>query len=91
MASAKKVNTVKKKQGLFTNLYRYREYYIMLIPGILFFLVFCYGPMYDCISGLLTIKGNLRKRICRFEAFQSAFQQPVLLIRIEKYADHQHI
>ena len=49
MASAKKVNTVKKKQGLFTNLYRYREYYIMLIPGILFFLVFCYGPMYGLV------------------------------------------
>lgn len=27
-------------------LYSYREYYFMLIPGVLFFLIFCYGPMY---------------------------------------------
>ena len=59
-----------------------------VFPGILLWTHVWPG---DCISGLLPIKGNLRKRICRFEAFQSAFQQPVLLIRIEKYADHQHI
>ncbi len=27
----------------------YRDCYIMLIPGILFFLVFCYGPMYGMV------------------------------------------
>lgn len=39
----------KKKKGLFYNLSTHKEYYIMLIPGILFFLVFCYGPMYGLI------------------------------------------
>lgn len=39
----------KKKSGLVSNLVRYKEYYIMLIPGFLFFLIFCYGPMYGLI------------------------------------------
>lgn len=48
MASSKSVAGGKKK-GLLKNLMQYREYYIMLIPGFLFFLIFCYGPMYGLV------------------------------------------
>lgn len=48
-----KMNRVKqadtKKVGLKENLIRYKEYYLMLIPGLLFFLIFCYGPMYGLV------------------------------------------
>lgn len=43
----KKSKSINK--GLKTNLIQYKEYYIMLIPGFLFFLVFCYGPMYGMV------------------------------------------
>lgn len=49
MAKAKPAAAAKKKQGFFGNLFKYKEYYVMLIPGILFFLVFCYGPMYGLV------------------------------------------
>ena len=38
-----------EKKGFLYNMTHYKEYYIMLIPGILFFLVFCYGPMYGLV------------------------------------------
>ena len=32
--------------GLFYNLKRYRVLYLMILPGLIYFIVFCYGPMY---------------------------------------------
>ena len=37
------------KLGFLGNMKKYKEYYIMLIPGLLFFLIFCYGPMYGLV------------------------------------------
>lgn len=48
MASSKAVKTGKNR-GFFANLCKFKEYYIMLIPGFLFFLIFCYGPMYGLV------------------------------------------
>ncbi len=47
--TAPKTKAAVRKKGFFQSLIQYKEYYIMLIPGILFFLVFCYGPMYGLI------------------------------------------
>lgn len=82
MASAKKVNTVTKKQGFFTNLYRYREYYIMLIPGILFFLVFCYGPMYGLVIAFqdyYPLKGISGSEFVGLKHFKALFSNPFFL------------
>ncbi|MDO5416351.1 MAG: ABC transporter permease subunit [Lachnospiraceae bacterium] len=49
MAKAKTAVVPKQSRGFFGNLSKYKEYYIMLIPGFLFFLIFCYGPMYGLI------------------------------------------
>ncbi len=40
---------MKKKMLKGNSMRSWRDCYIMLIPGILFFLVFCYGPMYGMI------------------------------------------
>lgn len=49
MAVAKTQKLKVSGKGLRSNLFKYKEYYFMLIPGILFFLIFCYGPMYGLI------------------------------------------
>lgn len=49
MATADKAAVKKKKTGFVANLIKYKEDYLMLVPGLLFFLVFCYGPMYGLI------------------------------------------
>lgn len=40
---------MRNKQLKGNSMRSYRDCYIMLIPGILFFLVFCYGPMYGMV------------------------------------------
>lgn len=49
MTTANQAAVKVKKQGFFSNLSKFKEYYIMLIPGFLFFLIFCYGPMYGLV------------------------------------------
>lgn len=48
-AKSRKLKITSTSNGFKSNLKRYKEYYIMLIPGILFFLIFCYGPMYGLV------------------------------------------
>lgn len=49
MVAAKSKGLKSERKGLKDNLIQYKEYYIMLIPGFVFFLVFCYGPMYGMV------------------------------------------
>ena len=60
MKTAKKKSAAapsqKSQRGFLGNLVYYKEYYLMLIPGLLFFLVFCYGPMYGLGSAWVGMK-----------------------------------
>lgn len=38
-----------KKKELFRKIYRYKAFYIMIAPGIIFFLIFHYAPLYGII------------------------------------------
>jgi putative aldouronate transport system permease protein len=38
-----------EKSRFVKNLYKYKGYYILLIPGILYFLIFCYLPMFGIL------------------------------------------
>lgn len=49
MKNAKSLAVQGGRRRFTGNMKRYKEYYIMLIPGFLFFLVFCYGPMYGLV------------------------------------------
>lgn len=67
------------KQGRMQTLLRYKEYYIMLIPGILFFLVFCYGPMYGLVIAFqdyYPLKGISGSNFVGLKHFKALFTDP---------------
>lgn len=82
MAATKVKVADSKKKGLFQNLAHYKEYYIMLIPGFLFFLVFCYGPMYGLVIAFqdyYPLKGIDGSAFVGLKHFQSLFSNPFFL------------
>ena len=85
MAARRTARVKAKKHGLWTNLKKYKEYYIMLIPGFLFFLIFCYGPMYGMVIAfqdfypLKGVSGSEFVGLKHFkELFSNVFFLPVL-------------
>lgn len=71
-----------RKKGFFYQLSQYKEYYIMLIPGILFFLVFCYGPMYGLVIAFqdyYPLKGIDGSAFVGLKHFKSLFSNPFFL------------
>ena len=72
----------KSKRGVLGNLIYYKEYYIMLIPGLLFFLVFCYGPMYGLIIAFqdyYPLKGVSGSAFVGLKHFKALFSDPFFL------------
>lgn len=66
-------------RGVAGNLIYYREYYIMLIPGLLFFLVFCYGPMYGLViafQNYYPLKGVGGSPFVGLKHFKALFSDP---------------
>ncbi|MBS6642671.1 MAG: sugar ABC transporter permease [Clostridiaceae bacterium] len=86
MKVAKNVEKVtagkKSKRGFIGNLVYYKEYYIMLIPGLLFFLVFCYGPMYGLIIAFqdyYPLKGVSGSAFVGLKHFKALFSDPFFM------------
>lgn len=80
--TAPKTKAAVRKKGFFQNLLLYKEYYIMLIPGILFFLVFCYGPMYGLIIAFqdyYPLKGIDGSTFVGLKHFKSLLSNPFFL------------
>lgn len=72
----------KPKRGFIGNLIYYKEYYIMLIPGLLFFLVFCYGPMYGLIIAFqdyYPLKGVGGSAFVGLKHFKALFTDPFFM------------
>ena len=70
------------KRSFWGNLCYYKEYYLMLIPGILFFLVFCYGPMYGLVIAFqdyYPLKGVTGSKMVGLKHFRALFTDPFLL------------
>ena len=62
--------------------WNYREHYLMLIPGILFFLVFCYGPMYGLViafQDFYPLKGISGSEFVGLKHFKELFTNPFFL------------
>lgn len=79
---SKNVTPPQKKPGFLSNISTYKEYYIMLIPGLLFFLVFCYGPMYGLIiafQDFYPLKGIGGSEFVGLEHFKALFTNPFFL------------
>lgn len=71
-----------QKKGFLANLRNYKEYYIMLIPGLLFFLVFCYGPMYGLViafQNYYPLKGISGSQFVGLKHFKALFSNPFFL------------
>ena len=71
-----------KKRGFVQNMKLYKEYYIMLIPGLLFFLIFCYGPMYGlaiAFQEYYPLKGISGSKWVGFQHFIDLFSNPFFL------------
>ena len=71
-----------EKKGFLYNMTHYKEYYIMLIPGILFFLVFCYGPMYGLViafQNYYPLKGISGSPFVGLKHFRALFTDPFFL------------
>ena len=63
-------------------MWNFREQYIMLIPGIIFFLVFCYGPMYGLIiafQDFYPLKGISGSSFVGLKHFKALFTNPFFL------------
>ena len=70
------------KRSFWGNLCYYKEYYLMLIPGILFFLVFCYGPMYGLVIAFqdyYPLKGVTGSKMVGLKRFRALFTDPFFL------------
>lgn len=70
------------KRSFLGNLCYYKEYYLMLIPGILFFLVFCYGPMYGLVIAFqdyYPLKGVTGSKMVGLKHFRALFTDPFFL------------
>ena len=48
-----------KKQSLLEKMWKYRQLYILLLPALIYVLVFCYGPMYGIQIAFKNYKGAL--------------------------------
>lgn len=84
MKAAKKTaeNGRTKKGSFVWNMKYYKEYYIMLIPGILFFLIFCYGPMYGMVIAFqdyYPLKGIAESQWVGLKHFKKLFTDPFFL------------
>ena len=70
------------KRSFWGNLCYYKEYYLMLIPGSLFFLVFCYGPMYGLVIAFqdyFPLKGVTGSKMVGLKHFRALFTDPFFL------------
>lgn len=77
-----KIKKAREKNSFWSNLSQYKEYYIMLIPGLLFFLIFCYGPMYGLIIAFqdyYPLKGIDGSAFVGLKHFKSLFSNPFFL------------
>lgn len=75
-------STVRKKAGLIQNLVNNKEFYLMLIPGIVFFAVFCYGPMYGLViafQNYYPLKGISGSAWVGLKHFRALFTDPFFL------------
>ena len=86
MKTAKKKSAAapsqKSQRGFLGNLVYYKEYYLMLIPGLLFFLVFCYGPMYGlaiAFQDYYPLKGISGSAWVGMKHFKKLFSDPFFL------------
>ncbi len=73
---------MKKTKSLSHSMRSYRECYIMLIPGLLFFLIFCYGPMYGMIIAFqdyYPVKGIANSAFVGLKHFKALFTNPFFL------------
>ena len=73
---------IPQKRGFLQNMKLYKEYYIMLIPGLLFFLVFCYGPMYGLVIAFqeyYPLKGISGSNWVGLKHFIDLFSNPFFL------------
>lgn len=68
-----------QKRSFWGNLCYYKEYYLMLIPGILFFLVFSYEPMYGLVIAFqdyFPLKGITGSKMVGLKHFRALFSDP---------------
>lgn len=74
-------NTV-KKGGFLQNIRKYKDYYLMLIPGIIFFVIFRYGPMYGlsiAFFDYFPLKGLSGSTFVGLKHFRALFTGPFFL------------
>ncbi len=82
MAKKNQTSVAIKRKGFRRNMARYKEYYIMLIPGILFFLIFCYAPMYGLVIAFqdyYPLKGIQGSKWVGMKHFIRLFSDPFFL------------
>ena len=69
----------KKKEGFIFNITRYKDYYLMLLPGLIFFLIFRYGPLYGltiAFQDYYPLKGISGSEFVGLKHFRALFTNP---------------
>ena len=49
----------KKKQSLGARMWKYRQFYLMILPALVYVLIFNYGPLYGVQIAFKNFKGSL--------------------------------
>ena len=75
----------------FRSFKKYRVLYFMMIPALLYFIIFCYTPMYGILMAFkdYKISRGVMGRLGRSLLFSKAFFQFAVLERAGEYPRHQ--
>jgi len=75
-------NRLVKKRSLLTDIWRWREIYLLILPGIAWYIIFSYVPIYGLSLAFKTYKANLgifRSPWIGFDNYKYVFRDPAFL------------
>lgn len=87
---SKKEEKLRRRKKIIAGIKTNKFLYVMILPGVLYFLIFRYLPMGGtryCFSRLSTIFRNNGKSLGRFQTFHSFVYRTDILYIIKKYVD----
>ena len=80
-AVVSKNRKVRNGPGIKTYIWKHKYLYLMLVPAIVYYIIFCYVPMYGvtiAFKDFNPMKGIMRSSWVGFETFQKLFEKQVI-------------
>ena len=74
---------------LYMRIWRARYLYLLLLPGLAYFLIFRYAPMGGLLLAFKKYNGHFRQQMGRFGSLPASFYHAGCIERYKKYVDYQ--